>query len=420
MLDQEDVKKRMSQIELDINQMNKMIDENLQLGENDGHDSGTEGVEGAVGEEVDGQAGPVEPVVTTAAEETSETKDIEHEQVTNEGMAKEVEDASESSVQATEQAQDQQAGTNEETNTFKTESMPEPETQAPEVNDLEMKEPEMKEPETVEPETVEPEMKEPETVEPETVEPEMKEPVIKETDALEPEMKHAEIPPQATTEEQPTRHDEWEDVEEEEFNEIDTSTESNNVIGDTKQAEGSSVLAAGDLRGNVADNGNLTPVTDIDDAESTIFIPKKQNQNSELTEQMKETLRNTRRTTNPFRVISVSSSNSSTNSSRKSSGQDMGLEQTPSEQLKRYEQRHYYLTTKCGKIQKEIDYLNKMNSQGTLSIDDSRKLTRAIAKLQEYLDKKNKERYEVGVLLSRQLRRDINRGENGEFWIGTK
>lgn len=47
MLDQEDVKKRMSQIELDINQMNKMIDENLQLGENDGHDSGTEGVEGA-------------------------------------------------------------------------------------------------------------------------------------------------------------------------------------------------------------------------------------------------------------------------------------------------------------------------------------------------------------------------------------
>ncbi|XDT41547.1 Hypothetical protein J6898_03063 [Nakaseomyces glabratus] len=405
MLDQEDVKKRMSQIELDINQMNKMIDENLQLGENDGHDSGTEGVEGAVSEEVDGQAGPVEPVVTTAAEETSETKDIEHEQVTNEGMAKEVEDASESSVQATEQAQDQQAGTNEETNTFKTESMPEPETQAPEVNDLEMKEPE-----TVEPETVEPE----------TVEPEMKEPVIKETDALEPEMKHAEIPPQATTEKQPARHDEWEDVEEEEFNEIDTSTESNKVIGDTKQAEGSSVLAAGDLRGNVADNGNLTPVTDIDDAESTIFIPKKQNQNSELTEQMKETLRNTRRTTNPFRVISVSSSNSSTNSSRKSSGQDMGLEQTPSEQLKRYEQRHYYLTTKCGKIQKEIDYLNKMNSQGTLSIDDSRKLTRAIAKLQEYLDKKNKERYEVGVLLSRQLRRDINRGENGEFWIGTK
>lgn len=405
MLDQEDVKKRMSQIELDINQMNKMIDENLQLGENDGHDSGTEGVEGAVSEEVDGQAGPVEPVVTTAAEETSETKDIEHEQVTNEGMAKEVEDASESSVQATEQAQDQQAGTNEETNTFKTESMPEPETQAPEVNDLEMKEPE-----TVEPETVEPE----------TVEPEMKKPVIKETDALEPEMKHAEIPPQATTEKQPARHDEWEDVEEEEFNEIDTSTESNKVIGDTKQAEGSSVLAAGDLRGNVADNGNLTPVTDIDDAESTIFIPKKQNQNSELTEQMKETLRNTRRTTNPFRVISVSSSNSSTNSSRKSSGQDMGLEQTPSEQLKRYEQRHYYLTTKCGKIQKEIDYLNKMNSQGTLSIDDSRKLTRAIAKLQEYLDKKNKERYEVGVLLSRQLRRDINRGENGEFWIGTK
>ncbi|XDT31772.1 Hypothetical protein J6889_03087 [Nakaseomyces glabratus] len=315
MLDQEDVKKRMSQIELDINQMNKMIDENLQLGENDGHDSGTEGVEGAVGEEVDGEAGPVEPVVTTAAEETSETKDIEHEQVTNEGMAKEVEDASESSVQATEQAQDHQAGTYEETNTFKTESMPEPETQAPEVNDLEMKEPEMKEPEMKEPETVEPETVEPEMNEPETVELEMKEPVIKETDALEPEMKHAEIPPQATTEEQPTRHDEWEDVEEEEFNEIDTSTESNNVIGDTKQAEGSSVLAAGDLRGNVADNGNLTPVTDIDDAESTIFIPKKQNQNSELTEQMKETLRNTRRTTNPFRVISVSSSNSSTNSS---------------------------------------------------------------------------------------------------------
>lgn len=50
--------------------------------------------------------------------------------------------------------------------------------------------------------------------------------------------------------------------------------------------------------------------------------------------------------------------------------------------------------------------------------EDARKINSALEKLQEYLDLKTKERYEIGVLLSRQLRREIDRGENGQFWVG--
>lgn len=92
----------------------------------------------------------------------------------------------------------------------------------------------------------------------------------------------------------------------------------------------------------------------------------------------------------------------------------------PTSNTAKLERRLDYLTKKCSKLQKEIAYLHDMSNQTTLPIDDKRKLIEAIGKLQEYQDLKTKEKYEIGVQLSRQLRKDIDRGENGQFWVGTK
>ncbi|KAL3232432.1 Bud neck protein 5 [Nakaseomyces bracarensis] len=209
--------------------------------------------------------------------------------------------------------------------------------------------------------------------------------------------------------------EDWEDVDEESESLVDTSAEF-----ESNQQTASSVLAAEDIRAESGSGvGNVTPVTDQEEYTENIYIPK--NNHGDNVNQ-----KATRRTTNPFRVISVSSPNTSTN--RKTSGFTTTRHvshgapgtQQDAELIQRYEQKHENLTRKCSKVQREIEYLEKMNSQGTLNIDDSRKLAKAIEKLQEYLDKKKKERYEVGLLLSRQLRRDINRGDNGEFWVGTK
>ena len=88
--------------------------------------------------------------------------------------------------------------------------------------------------------------------------------------------------------------------------------------------------------------------------------------------------------------------------------------------LLRLEKKYELLTNKCNKLAKEVRYLTRMLGEGKLSIEDSRKLKVGLERLQEYLDKKTKEKYETGVLLSRQLRRRIDRGENGQFWIGNK
>ncbi|CCD25644.1 Bni5p NDAI_0F03260 [Naumovozyma dairenensis CBS 421] len=146
----------------------------------------------------------------------------------------------------------------------------------------------------------------------------------------------------------------------------------------------------------------------------------------------------TRRPTNPFRVVSISSDKNSGNNSRKSSqpnsrissiereaptsssNRSMESEEEDGDSITKIQNKYDQLVLKCTKLQKEIDYLTKMNHQGTLSIDDTKKLSKALEKLQEYLDQKMKEKYEVGVLLSRRLRREINSGGNGEFWIGRK
>lgn len=76
------------------------------------------------------------------------------------------------------------------------------------------------------------------------------------------------------------------------------------------------------------------------------------------------------------------------------------------------------LSVKCTKLEKEIKYLKKMLKEKSLSLDDLKKLQNAIVKLQEYLDQKTKQKYEIGVLVRRHLRRQINSGQNGEFWTG--
>ncbi|CCK70806.1 Bni5p KNAG_0F01380 [Huiozyma naganishii CBS 8797] len=138
-----------------------------------------------------------------------------------------------------------------------------------------------------------------------------------------------------------------------------------------------------------------------------------------------------RKPTNPFRVVSV------TNSSRSSSGANSrvtsaqsgtpawrhasgGDSVPPDASITKLQARHEYLIDKCGKLSKEIAYLRGMEDQGMLELGDAKRLDGALQKLQDYLDAKTKERYDVGVLLSRKLRRQINLGENGEFWISKK
>lgn len=155
-----------------------------------------------------------------------------------------------------------------------------------------------------------------------------------------------------------------------------------------------------------------------------IFLPKNNTANASTNTNAKTppstpTTPNLRRPTNPFRVVSVGSSNQD-NSSRKSSTEVDGNCAESSHNTNKVQLRLDYLTKKCSKLQREISYLQDMSTQTTLTIDDKKKLLEAINKLQEYLDSKTKEKYELGVQLSRQLRKEIDRGENGQFWVGTK
>ncbi|CCF56177.1 hypothetical protein KAFR_0A07430 [Kazachstania africana CBS 2517] len=146
-----------------------------------------------------------------------------------------------------------------------------------------------------------------------------------------------------------------------------------------------------------------------------IVLPKKDNGDNNATN-------NPRIFSNPFRVISVSSPASATSSRKSSLDTKSTVVKKTQEQenVTRLQKRHDYLINKCMKLNKEIDYLNKMMLQGNLDVGDNKKLKLAISKLQQYYDEKNKEKYEVGVILSRQLRKQINNGENGQFWVGSK
>lgn len=173
---------------------------------------------------------------------------------------------------------------------------------------------------------------------------------------------------------------------------------------------------------------------DEEDDSNKIVLPKHTSHNHGNTtvpdEEIIQRITSKRLPSRSFRVISVGSVNSNErnvsrgSNSRNSSQPIMETGSISPENdeptLAKLEQRYDHLTNKTTKLTKEISYLTGMVNQGNLSIDDTKRLKVALAKLQEYLDRKTKERYETGVLLSRQLRRQIDRGENGQFWIGNK
>lgn len=86
------------------------------------------------------------------------------------------------------------------------------------------------------------------------------------------------------------------------------------------------------------------------------------------------------------------------------------------EQLQKKDQE---LTKKISKLHKEIDYLKSLVETVSVTSDLSelRKLKYAVEKLEEYLDKKQKEKYEVGIQLTRAVRKRVDSGESGEFWV---
>ncbi|CEP21907.1 BNI5 [Cyberlindnera jadinii] len=82
------------------------------------------------------------------------------------------------------------------------------------------------------------------------------------------------------------------------------------------------------------------------------------------------------------------------------------------------QQREQELAQKTRKLQKEIDYLNNLIDTAGVSSDltELRKLKYAIERLNSFLDQKEKEKYEVGIQLTRALRKRVDSGDYGEFW----
>lgn len=82
------------------------------------------------------------------------------------------------------------------------------------------------------------------------------------------------------------------------------------------------------------------------------------------------------------------------------------------------QQRDYELTRKIRKLQREIDYLKGLIDTASVSsnLAELRKLRYAIERLEDFLDQKQKEKYEVGILLTRAVRKRVDSGELGEFW----
>ncbi|CAB4253901.1 similar to Saccharomyces cerevisiae YNL166C BNI5 Protein involved in organization of septins at the mother-bud neck [Maudiozyma barnettii] len=187
-----------------------------------------------------------------------------------------------------------------------------------------------------------------------------------------------------------------------------TTTENNNINDDNEWEE-------------ISEENTET----VDKDTSKIVLPKHTGHNTTDTtptiadDAMIERITSKRLPSRSFRVISVGSTNSSL-TERNISPISTGSIDSEETTLERLEQRYDHLSNKTGKLTKEISYLTGMVNKGNLSIDDSKRLKVALTKLQEYLDRKTKERYETGVLLSRQLRRQIDKGENGQFWVGNK
>ena len=214
-------------------------------------------------------------------------------------------------------------------------------------------------------------------------------------------------------------------------NSLDAPVESTSVNETKPQINGNSTIDGDDAEWEEFNE-------DEDENSNKIILPKHTGHNNTNTntnrivsdEEIIQRITSKRLPSRSFRVISVGSVNSNErNVSKSSNSRNSSQSITDSSPispendeptLAKLEQRYDYLSNKTTKLTKEISYLTGMVNQGNLSIDDTKRLKVALTKLQEYLDRKTKERYETGVLLSRQLRRQIDRGENGQFWIGNK
>lgn len=89
--------------------------------------------------------------------------------------------------------------------------------------------------------------------------------------------------------------------------------------------------------------------------------------------------------------------------------------------IEQLQMKDYELTAKIKKLRKEIDYLKDLidSASITSNLEELRKLKYAIKRLESYLDVKNKEKYEVGISLTRALRRRVASGEIAEFWASS-
>lgn len=196
----------------------------------------------------------------------------------------------------------------------------------------------------------------------------------------------------------------------------ETGNTTDHVIDQTTDT--SQDFTTGNVTTAISSNSSTSSFSSPASPAMPIFIPKNNAETNRDPAAPTAAARTTlRRPTNPFRVVSVGTAHSEGPHTRKPSDEP---KVTDADSVTKLQKRLDYLTKKCLKLQKEIRYLNDMNYKNTLSIDDGRKLASAIDKLQEYLDRKTKEKYDLGVLVSRQLRKEIDRGENGQFWIGTK
>lgn len=128
--------------------------------------------------------------------------------------------------------------------------------------------------------------------------------------------------------------------------------------------------------------------------------------------------RSTTPRSHPFRVVHVGSQANSRKSSKADSRVSSAASDSAEINFEQLQKHYNALSMKCNKLQKEIAYLTKFQNESTLTLEDKRKLDVAMVKLQEYLDKKNKQRYDTGVVLSRQIRRNVDSGTNGQFWVG--
>ncbi|KAL6948552.1 hypothetical protein ACO0QE_001020 [Hanseniaspora vineae] len=79
-----------------------------------------------------------------------------------------------------------------------------------------------------------------------------------------------------------------------------------------------------------------------------------------------------------------------------------------------------HLDNKIQKVEREIEYLQNIMVTGGLNLADSKKLKEGIQILENYLDSKMKLRYEIGVKLSRKLRHRIELGKNEEVFFSGK